>query len=296
MAKRVAALATVLLCALAVAVAAAGLPALSVEPADSGGPVESENATIDSGGGSFSGKDNETYSMFGDDDEEGNATEAMIASLIQGATGGLPSGFGGSEDQSSGSAERSPETSLLDGPAAVLGVVAVAVVAAALTLRRASGSVDETAESAGEGADAHTEAAAAAAGRAADAVEAADGDESDLSNAVYRAWYEMTAALDVADPETATPGEFADAARAAGLDPDAVADLTAVFEAVRYGDEPVADHEERALAALRQIERDADIDAGADGGADLTENARDGEADPAGDVRDEDGAGGGDAQ
>jgi hypothetical protein len=263
-------------------VAAAGLPGLSVEPADSGGAVESENATLDSGGGSFSGKDNETYSMSGDDEE--NATEAMIASLIQGATGGLPSGFGGGDDPSSGSAERSPETSLLTGPEAVLGVVALAVVAAALTLRHASGSVDETAESAGEEADSHTEAAAAAAGRAADAVEAADGDESDLSNAVYRAWYEMTAALDVADPETATPGEFADAGRAAGLDPDAVADLTAVFEAVRYGDEPVADHEERALAALRRIERDT-TDAGDDGDADGMGDARDGGTPGGGDAR-----------
>jgi len=69
----------------------------------------------------------------------------------------------------------------------------------------------------------------------------------------------MTAALDVADPETATPGEFADAARTAGLDPDAVADLTTVFEAVRYGDEPAANHEDRALAALRRIERDAGV-------------------------------------
>lgn len=282
MAKRVVALGTVLLCALAVAVAAAGLPGLSVEPADSGGPVESENATLDSGGGSFSGKDNETYSMFGDNEEE-NATEAMIASLIQGATGGLPSGFGGGDDPSSGSAERSPETSLLDGPEAVLGVVALAVVAAALTLRRASGSVDEAAESAGEETDAHTEAAAAA-GRAADAVKAADGDESDLSNAVYRAWYEMTAALDVADPEAATPGEFADAGRAAGLDPDAVADLTAVFEAVRYGDEPVADHEERALAALRRIERDT-ADAGDGGDADGMGDARDGGTPGGGDAR-----------
>ncbi|WP_209452146.1 DUF4129 domain-containing protein [Halosimplex halophilum] len=89
-----------------------------------------------------------------------------------------------------------------------------------------------------------------AAGDAADRIE----HGSAGTNPVYRAWTEMVAHLDVADPETATPGEFADAATAAGMDPDDVAELTELFEAVRYGDRDPEARAERALATLRRIE------------------------------------------
>lgn len=91
-----------------------------------------------------------------------------------------------------------------------------------------------------------------AAGRAADRIE----DDADLDNAVYRSWKEMTARLEVPNPEASTPGEFATAAVDAGMDPADVDELTSLFEAVRYGTAgPTQDRESRALAALRRIER-----------------------------------------
>ncbi|HMB50851.1 MAG TPA: DUF4129 domain-containing protein [Natronoarchaeum rubrum] len=93
----------------------------------------------------------------------------------------------------------------------------------------------------------------AAAGRAADRIE---GAEDGAENEVYRAWREMAESVDVADPRTSTPAEFAAAAVDAGLDRDRVEELTELFEAVRYGDRPVTDERERrAVEALRGIER-----------------------------------------
>ena len=90
-----------------------------------------------------------------------------------------------------------------------------------------------------------------AAGRAADRIE----DSVDVENEVYRAWREMTDHLDVDSPESSTPGEFADAAVDAGMTDDDVAELTTLFEEVRYGGrDPTEDREERAVAALRRIE------------------------------------------
>ncbi|WP_159076998.1 DUF4129 domain-containing protein [Halococcoides cellulosivorans] len=66
-----------------------------------------------------------------------------------------------------------------------------------------------------------------------------------LDNAVYRAWAEMVDALDVGDPETTTPQEFATHAIEAGMDRSAVEDLTLLFDEVRYGDRPVTDERER---------------------------------------------------
>ncbi|MDS0280994.1 DUF4129 domain-containing protein [Haloarcula onubensis] len=91
-----------------------------------------------------------------------------------------------------------------------------------------------------------------AAGRAADRLAA----EAAPENAVYRAWREMTAALDVSNPAATTPGEFAAAAERAGMDADDVATLTDLFESVRYGDSaPTDERERRAERALRNIER-----------------------------------------
>lgn len=79
---------------------------------------------------------------------------------------------------------------------------------------------------------------------------------SEPSNAVYRAWAEMADVLDIDDPETSTPTEFADAARDVGLAPDDIAELTALFEEVRYGTATATeDRESRALDALRRIEQ-----------------------------------------
>jgi len=74
-------------------------------------------------------------------------------------------------------------------------------------------------------------------------------------NAIYRAWYEMTRHLDIADPATTTPGQFESAAHDAGMNPSDVADLTTQFESVRYGNESLSDDRtDRAVSALRRIE------------------------------------------
>jgi hypothetical protein len=89
-----------------------------------------------------------------------------------------------------------------------------------------------------------------AAGRAADDIAA----DADAENAVYRAWQEMAAALDVPNPESSTPQEFADAAVAAGMAEGDVAELTGLFEEVRYGGADPETRADRAEAALRRIE------------------------------------------
>lgn len=142
------------------------------------------------------------------------------------------------------------------GPGGLAGLAVVAAVGLAgaglfvLRLRDADPPLDEP----GDG-DAATRAAVAeAAGAAADRI----GGEAATDNAVYRAWREMAASLDVADPGATTPGEFADAAVDAGFDPDAVAELTAVFERVRYGDADAGTYADRAAAALRRVEREGE--------------------------------------
>lgn len=91
----------------------------------------------------------------------------------------------------------------------------------------------------------------AAAGRAADRLEAEEG----LENEVYRAWVEMVELLEVGDPQSATPRGFAREATRAGVEPDDVADLTELFEEVRYGDRPPTEEREReAVELLRRIE------------------------------------------
>jgi hypothetical protein len=92
---------------------------------------------------------------------------------------------------------------------------------------------------------------ARAAGEAADRIE----DGRTVENEVYRAWREMTELLALSSPGTRTPGEFAAAAVDAGIAPDDVAELTRLFEDVRYGDdEPTPETERRARAVFRRIE------------------------------------------
>jgi|APHM01.1.fsa_nt_gi hypothetical protein len=99
--------------------------------------------------------------------------------------------------------------------------------------------------------DADRAAIGRAAGRAADELDPTEATE----NAVYRAWDEMTAELPVDSPASSTPSEFATAAVEAGMERENVADLTALFRQVRYGDaDPTPGREQRARAALRRIE------------------------------------------
>lgn len=90
-----------------------------------------------------------------------------------------------------------------------------------------------------------------AAGRAADRIERSD----EFENEVYRAWAEMTEPLSVDRPESSTPAEFASAAVEAGMEPEDVDRLTALFEEVRYGGaDPTDEREREAVATLRRIE------------------------------------------
>ena len=74
------------------------------------------------------------------------------------------------------------------------------------------------------------------------------------ANEVDRLWLTMVRRLDVDDPETTTPTEFAREAVRAGMDPDGVRTLTGVFEEVRYGDTGVTeDRERRARDAFRKL-------------------------------------------
>jgi hypothetical protein len=116
-----------------------------------------------------------------------------------------------------------------------------------LAVTRFSRGVPEESE---EEVDDESAAVAEAAGRAADELE-----ETTLSNAVFRAWREMTDALDVESPETTTPAEFEESAVEAGLAREDVATLTDLFREIRYGDAPATEaREERARTALRRIE------------------------------------------
>mgnify|MGYP000268306990 CR=1 FL=1 len=167
----------------------------------------------------------------------------------------------------------------LPGPALVL--TALAAAAAALWYRSDTdvsleefGDDDDASRAGGE---ADLSAVGRAAGAAADRIDA----DADVDNEVYRAWDEMRAHVDAVDPETTAPGEFAEAAVAAGMDPDDVAELTDLFAQVRYGGRDPEARADRAVAALRRIEaaytdddgpRDSSVEAADDG--DRTEGER----------------------
>jgi hypothetical protein len=132
---------------------------------------------------------------------------------------------------------------------AVVGLAAIAVV-----LVGDDEDADDPDDPAPEGEDPRAEPEVdelrAAAGRAANRLEG----DAGIDNEVYRAWVEMTRHLDVTHPESSTPGEFRRAAVDAGVNPETVGELTALFERVRYGDEPPTDETEaRAVDALRAM-------------------------------------------
>ncbi|QLK27768.2 DUF4129 domain-containing protein [Natrinema zhouii] len=134
----------------------------------------------------------------------------------------------------------------------VLTVLLVTVVGAFAALYYTGSESRESAESSAEPDDAvQRSALGRAAGQAADRIESGD----DFENDIYRAWHELTEPLAVDRPASSTPGEFAAAARDAGLDPSHVEELRTMFEDVRYGDRPITDdRERRAVELLRRIE------------------------------------------
>lgn len=181
--------------------------------------------------------------------EAGREVVNATADVVSSAAGG-----GGGDDRTF-----TTPTSLI----VILLVVATAGLVAAVLLR--GDGEEEQAEAATHPEmddDRRQAAIGTAAGEAADRIE----DDAGLANEVYRAWAEMAEPLAVDHPETSTPAEFADAATDAGIRPDDVAELTTLFEEVRYGTaEATADRERRAVDALRRIERTyADATGGSD--------------------------------
>ncbi len=180
---------------------------------------------------------------------------------------------GGGEGGSDGSTTTPTVPSVL--VAVALGVVLLGAVAALVVSGRSGDrSPGDDDEDGGTGGATAADLGSAA-GRAADRIE-----DSGVENEVYRAWREMTELLDVADPETTTPGEFATAAVDAGLGREDVDELTRLFEAVRYGRAPPSEERERrALAVFRRIEdRYAETDGGAtERGAGAGRGSRSGE-------------------
>lgn len=143
-------------------------------------------------------------------------------------------------------------------PPALALLLVGAVLVLAVVFLRATGDTDTTGER--EAAEPEAEAPAEetladvgrAAGAAADRLNERD---VDTQNEVYRAWKEMTDHLDVPNPESSTPEEFAAAAREAGMATKHVDVLTDLFNDVRYGGQAADEEREaRARDALRAIE------------------------------------------
>lgn len=148
-------------------------------------------------------------------------------------------------------------------PAVVAGFFAIVVVAGVFALYRTTReeSYDEPEEEEPEEPD--VDEFARAAGRAADRIEAGN---ASVDNAVYRAWLEMTSMLDVDDSTKLSPRRFAALAVQTGMDNDSVAELTELFNEVRYGGKNPTDREDRALQVLRKIERSYSGSTGGNGG------------------------------
>jgi hypothetical protein len=135
---------------------------------------------------------------------------------------------------------------------ALLGVVLVFAVVVVFRGTADDDATDVAEESAEEPDDEEAiRAISRVAGETADRIDEA----GDLDNEVYRAWREMVDHLQVERPDATTPGEFADAAVEAGMEPADVEELTDLFETVRYGGfDPTEERETQAVEALRRVE------------------------------------------
>jgi len=186
------------------------------------------------------------------------ALSLVLAALLQGvpfdpipkpSSGGVP-GTDNVSVGAGGGGGTATEPSVLSIALVVVIAVAVVGIAVAANRRPADGSTDDGTDPD----DDETSTAVAvgrAAGRAADRIE----ETAAVDNEVYRAFREMTARLDVADPETTTAREFERAAVESGLSADDVAALTDLFERARYDDYEIdGDDERRAIELLRRIE------------------------------------------
>lgn len=155
--------------------------------------------------------------------------------------------FSGSDVMSGGSAVNAPPVPA-EAVGAFFGLVLIAGVALMFTFT----SEEETYEPADEeDTDPDTAAFARAAGRAADRITE---ENASVDNAVYRAWLEMTGILELENPETIAPRDFAREAIDIGMAEDDVNELTELFNEVRYGGKDATPREDRALEILRNIE------------------------------------------
>lgn len=223
----------------------------------------------------------------------------LLYLLFQALGGGMDldgrSGLlGGQEPTIPGGAPAGPESSaapVADPPTMLLVLFGVVLLGAAAVVFRLTG--DDVARfepEEGAGSEPNVAAVGRAAGRAADRIEA----DADVENAVFRAWREMTDGLDVDNPASSTPSEFAAAAVDAGMDREDVTELTGLFEAVRYGGfDADEDRERRAVGALRSIERTyADAEFDLPGGLSDGDLSTDGDGGGGSEGRNTDGAGG----
>jgi len=135
--------------------------------------------------------------------------------------------------------------------AIVVGLVVLTGIAAVMVFTSTRG--DEKFEMVAEDDEPEADAAdfADAAGRAADRIEDAN---VPVDNAVYRAWVEMTRLLNMSNPKTSTPKDFAEKAIGFGLNGEDVSELTQLFVEVRYGGESPEGKEDRAIKILRNFE------------------------------------------
>lgn len=144
----------------------------------------------------------------------------------------------------------------------VIAVVGILAVAIGLAIRQSSDSSTDTGED--EQSDrrvvpdqsSQSESIGQIAGQTADRIEHSQVSDATVDNEIYRAWEEMTRQLDVPDEDATTPREFARVATEAGLSSRDVAELTELFEDIRYGGRTATDErEQRAVAILRRIEQ-----------------------------------------
>lgn len=139
---------------------------------------------------------------------------------------------------------------------AAIGLIFLGAVVYAYRLRGGHApttSDSSSTDNAGQGDRTPVEAVADSAGQAAHRLRE-DGSTT-LENEVYEAWYEMTAALPVRNPDTTTPAEFAAVAKQVGMAEGDVDELTRLFEDVRYGGaEVTATTEQRAVELFERIE------------------------------------------
>ncbi|MFC4247777.1 DUF4129 domain-containing protein [Natribaculum luteum] len=169
---------------------------------------------------------------------EGSESDRFVSgSDVLGTTGGL------------GTAPSVPPTVVVFGAASVV----LLAFGALFVVTRSEQSFDAVEADDDDELEVATDAIARSAGRAADRIERAD---VPVDNSVYRAWREMTALLNMENPQSAPPTEFARRAIDLGLDKEQVTELTNLFRDVRYGEKDAMSREDRAIEILREIERE----------------------------------------